>query len=93
MVIIISPHLLICSPQAFFVYKCSTPCLAYLRFVTKIDTSLAETIAVKMENLQKTIANVQGRSLAFSYTVGRAYGERGERQSQERHAEGCKREG
>ena len=30
-----------------------------------------------MENLQKTIANVQGRSLAFSYTVGRAYGERG----------------
>ena len=67
--------------------------MAYLRFVTKIDTSLAETIAVKMENLQKTIANVQGRSLAFSYTVGRAYGERGERQSQERHAEGCKREG
>ena len=46
-------------------------------FVTEIDSSLAETIAVNMENLQKTIANVQGRSLAFSYTVGRAYGERG----------------
>ena len=77
MVIIISLHLLICSPQAFFVYKCSTPGLAYLRFVTEIDSSLAETIAVKMENLQKTIANVQGRSLAFSSAVGRVYGGRG----------------
>ena len=45
--------------------------------MTEIGSSLAETIAVKMGNLQKTIANVQGRSLAFSYTVGRAYGERG----------------
>jgi len=77
MVIIISLHLQICSPQAFFVYNCSTPYLAYLRFVTEIGSSLAETIAVKMENLQKNIANVQGSSLAFSSTVGTAYGERG----------------
>ena len=51
--------------------------LAYLRFVTEIGSSLAETIAVNMKNLQKTIANMQGWSLAFSSTVGRAYGERG----------------
>ena len=50
--------------------------LAYLRFVKEIGFCLAETIAVKMENLQKTIADVQGWSLAFSSTVGRAYGER-----------------
>ncbi len=50
--------------------------LAYLRFVKEIGFCLAETFAVKMENLQKTIADVQGRSFAFSYTAGTAYGER-----------------